>query len=91
MNYPNLFKSRRQALSLSVAHMAGCLNISRQQLYLIESGTCNPSLSVVEKLAQISGPIEILRPLDHKGSGPLVDLGLSGSVEKTENRIEIEK
>lgn len=84
MNYPQLFKFRRGILGLSVAKMSFLLGISRQALWNVESGANKPSLDLLEKLAALTGSIEVGSCA--KGSPDII-----GSIGKTEIRIEIEK
>ena len=84
MNYPQLFKFRRGILGLSVAKMSFLLGISRQALWNVESGLNKPSLDLLEKLAALTGSIEVGSCANQSDR----DLG---SLAKTEIRIEIEK
>lgn len=84
MNYPQLFKFRRGVLGLSVAKMSFLLGISRQALWNVETGAYKPSLDLVEKLADLTGSIEVGSCATRSGRD-------SESLAKTEIRIEIEK
>ena len=79
-NYPSLFKARRSNLGLSVAKMSFLLGISRQALWSVETGANKPSLDLVEKLADLTGSIEVGSCANRSGRD-------SGSVAKSEIRI----
>ncbi len=48
-------KLRRKELSLTQPHLAELANISTNTLYKLERGQGNPSLAVLNKLAEVLG------------------------------------
>ena len=49
------FKSRRKALRITQPYLAELAGISVNTLYKIERGEANPTLDVVEKIADVLG------------------------------------
>lgn len=50
-----LIKNRRKVLRITQPHLADLANISTNTLYKIERGQANPSLEVINKLAEVLG------------------------------------
>jgi len=50
-----LIKSRRKELGITQPHLAELANVSTNTLYKLERGRGNPSLEVLNKLAEILG------------------------------------
>lgn len=48
-------KNRRKELSITQPHLAELANVSTNTLYKIERGQGNPSLEVLNKLAEVLG------------------------------------
>jgi y4mF family transcriptional regulator len=48
-------KNRRKELSITQPHLAELANVSTNTLYKIERGQGNPSLDVLNKLAEVLG------------------------------------
>ncbi len=48
-------KNRRKELSITQPHLAELANISTNTLYKLERGQSNPSLDVLNKLAEVLG------------------------------------
>jgi y4mF family transcriptional regulator len=48
-------KSRRKELKITQPHLAELANISTNTLYKLERGQGNPSLNVLNKLAEVLG------------------------------------
>jgi y4mF family transcriptional regulator len=55
----NIIKTRRKELGISQPHLAELAGISINTLYKLERGYSNPSLEVINKLAEVLG-FEIL-------------------------------
>ncbi len=54
-NLGEAIKSRRKELSITQPHLAELANISANTLYKIERGQGNPTLEVLNKLAEVLG------------------------------------
>lgn len=50
-----VIKSRRKALKITQPYLAGLAKISVNTLYKIERGAANPTLEVIEKIADVLG------------------------------------
>lgn len=50
-----IIKNRRKELSITQPHLAELANVSTNTLYKLERGQGNPSLDVVNKLAEVLG------------------------------------
>ena len=50
-----VIKNRRKALKITQPYLAELANISVNTLYKIERGAANPTLDVLEKLAEVLG------------------------------------
>jgi len=48
-------KNRRKELGITQPHLAELANISTNTLYKLERGQGNPSLDVIDKLAEVLG------------------------------------
>ena len=48
-------KSRRKELGITQPHLAGLAKVSTNTLYKLERGQGNPSLDVLNKLAEVLG------------------------------------
>ncbi|HMP32492.1 MAG TPA: helix-turn-helix domain-containing protein [Saprospiraceae bacterium] len=48
-------KKRRKELSITQPHLAELANVSTNTLYKLENGQGNPSLDVLNKLAEVLG------------------------------------
>lgn len=61
-------KKRRKELSITQPHLAELANVSTNTLYKLERGQGNPSLDVLNKLAEVLGmelTLEVKRSMDH--------------------------
>ncbi|MEQ8687291.1 MAG: helix-turn-helix domain-containing protein [Imperialibacter sp.] len=59
-------KSRRKELGITQPHLAELAGINTNTLYKLETGLGNPSLAVLNKLAEVLGmeiKIEVKKPL----------------------------
>ena len=59
-------KNRRKELNITQPHLAELANISTNTLYKIERGQGNPSLDVLNKLAEVLGmelSLEVKKPM----------------------------
>ncbi len=50
-----IIKNRRKELSVTQPHLAELANVSTNTLYKIERGQGNPSIGVLNKLAEVLG------------------------------------
>ncbi|MFT3702994.1 MAG: helix-turn-helix domain-containing protein [Agriterribacter sp.] len=50
-----VLKKRRKALKITQPHLADLAGISVNSLYKIERGEANPTLELVEKIAEVLG------------------------------------
>lgn len=50
-----IVKNRRKELGVTQPHLAELANISTNTLYKLEKGEANPSLEVLNKLAEVLG------------------------------------
>lgn len=50
-----IIKKRRKELSITQPHLAELANVSTNTLYKLERGQGNPSLEVLNKLAEVLG------------------------------------
>lgn len=48
-------KNRRKELNITQPHLAELANVSTNTLYKLERGQANPSLDVINKLAEVLG------------------------------------
>lgn len=54
-NVGTAIKKRRKALKITQSHLAELAGISVNSLYKIERGEANPTLDLVEKIANVLG------------------------------------
>ena len=54
-NLGTAIKQRRKALKITQPYLAGLAGISVNSLYKIERGEANPTLDLVEKIADVLG------------------------------------
>jgi len=50
-----IIKSRRKELGITQPHLAELANVSTNTIYKLERGQANPSLDVLNKLAEVLG------------------------------------
>lgn len=55
LNLGLAIKSRRKALKISQADLASLAKISNNTLYKIERGEANPTVDIIEKIADVLG------------------------------------
>ncbi len=53
--FGEIIKNRRKELRITQPHLAELANVSTNTLYKLERGQSNPSLEVLNKLAEILG------------------------------------
>jgi y4mF family transcriptional regulator len=65
MTIGEAIKNRRKELKITQPHLAELANVSTNTLYKLERGQGNPSLQVLNKLAEVLGMeinLEVKRP-----------------------------
>jgi len=50
-----VIKNRRKELKITQPHLAELANVSTNTLYKIERGQANPSLEIINKIAEVLG------------------------------------
>jgi transcriptional regulator with XRE-family HTH domain len=63
--FGTIIKKRRKELKITQPHLAELASISTNTLYKLESGQSNPSLEVLNKLAEVLG-LEIILEVKKK-------------------------
>lgn len=53
--FGEIIKNRRKGLNITQPHLAELANVSTNTLYKLERGQSNPSLEVLNKLAEVLG------------------------------------
>jgi y4mF family transcriptional regulator len=50
-----IIKDRRKELGITQPHLAELANVSKNTLYKLERGECNPSLEVIKNILDVLG------------------------------------